>query len=127
MATILHIAGHGKNRDGSFDPGATGYIKQGEHKYYADSFFKALKKYEQKGHKVIYHTAYNVYSYRDLVALAKKYGADIVIEWHFDATGTPEAHGGHVIVYSGFAPDALDLRLRDALNDAGIGVRYDHR
>lgn len=127
MATILHIAGHGKNRDGSFDPGATGYIKQGEHKYYADSFFKHLKKYEQPGHKVIYHTAYNVYSYRDLVALAKKYGADIVIEWHFDATGTPEAHGGHVIVYSGFAPDALDLRLRDALNDAGIGVRYDHR
>ena len=27
MATILHIAGHGKKRNGTFDSGATGYIK----------------------------------------------------------------------------------------------------
>lgn len=29
----LVIAGHGKQRNGTFDPGATGYIKKGEHKY----------------------------------------------------------------------------------------------
>lgn len=125
--TILHIAGHGPLRNGGFDPGATGLISQGEWRYYANEFFDALRKYEQPGFKVIYHTAYNVYDYGDIVALAKKYNADIVIEWHFDAMSTPNAHGGHVIVYSGFAPDALDLRLRDALNDAGIGVRYEHR
>lgn len=126
MATILHIAGHGPNKNGTFDPGATGYIKQGEHKYYADSFFSYLKKYEPKGQKVIYHTAYNVYDYGNLVALARKYGKDvIVIEWHFDAA-SEKATGGHVIVYGGFQPDALDLRLRDGINKAGIGVRYEH-
>lgn len=127
MVRILHIAGHGKKRNGAFDPGATGFIKQGEHRYYAQSFFDALRKYEQPGHTAIYHTAYNVYSYGDLVALTKKHNAYIVIEWHFDATGTPNAHGGHVIVYSGFAPDELDLRLAQSLVDAGIGVRYSHR
>lgn len=128
MATILNIAGHGQKRDGSFDPGATGYIAQGEWRYYANSFFDLLKKYEPKGHKVIYHTAYNVYDYGNLVSLARQYGSDvIVIEWHFDATGTPEATGGHVIVYSGFNPDELDLRLRDGINNSGIGVRYEHR
>lgn len=128
MATILNIAGHGQKRDGSFDPGATGYVTQGEWRYYANSFFDLLKKHEPKGHKVIYHTAYNVYDYGNLVSLARSYGKDvIVIEWHFDATGTPEATGGHVIVYSGFNPDELDLRLRDGINNAGIGVRYEHR
>lgn len=128
MATILNIAGHGPLKDGGFDPGATGYITQGEHKYYVDSFFKLLKRYEPKGHKVIYHTAYNVYDYGNLVSLARSYGKNvIVIEWHFDATGTPEATGGHVIVYSGFNPDELDLRLRDGINNSGIGVRYEHR
>lgn len=127
MATILNIAGHGPNKNGTFDPGATGYIKQGEHKYYADSFFNYLKKYEPKGHKVIYHTAYNVYDYGNLVALARKYGKDvIVIEWHFDAASAA-ASGGHVIVYGGFSPDKLDLRLRDGINKAGIGVRYEHK
>ena len=127
MATILHIAGHGHNRNGTFDPGATGYITQGEWRYYTNSFFDLLKKYEPKGHKVIYHTAYNVYDYGNIVYLAKKYGNDtIVIEWHFDATGTPDATGGHVIVYSGYNPDALDLRLRDGINKI-IGVRYTHK
>lgn len=127
MATILNIAGHGKKRNGTFDSGATGYIKEGEHKYYAQSFFNYLKKYEPKGHKVIYHTAYNVYDYGNLVSLARSYGKNvIVIEWHFDATGTPEAHGGHVIVYGGFTPDELDLRLRDGIKEM-VGVRYNHK
>lgn len=126
MATILHIAGHGRNRNGSFDPGASGYIKQGEHKYYAEAFFDKLKKYEPKGHAVFYHTAYNVYDYGDIVALARKYGKNvIVIEWHFDAASAA-ATGGHVIVHSSFAPDKVDLGIRDAIKDM-VGVRYNHK
>lgn len=126
MATILHIAGHGKNRNGSFDPGASGYITQGEHRYYAQSFFDKLKKYEPKGHKVIYHIAYNVYDYGDIVTLARKYGNNvIVIEWHFDAAGEA-ASGGHVIVHSNFSPDKVDLGIRDGIKKV-IGVRYLHK
>lgn len=127
MATILHIAGHGVKRDGSFDPGASGYVTQGEWRYYAYSFFDLLKKYQVEGHKVVYHTDYNVYDYGNIVNLAKGYGDDtIVIEWHFDATGTPEASGGHVIVHSSYNPDELDLRLRDGINKL-LGVRYTHK
>ena len=127
MATILNIAGHGTKRNGQFDPGASGFVTQGEWRYYAESFFKLLKKYEPQGHTVIYHTAYNVYDYGNIVNLAKQYGNDtIVIEWHFDATGTPDASGGHVIVYSGYTPDALDLRLRDGIKKV-LGVRYTHK
>ena len=124
---ILHIAGHGKKKSGVFDPGATGFIKQGEHKYYAETFFDLLKKYEPKGHKVIYHTAYNVYNYGNIVDLAKSYGQDtVVIEWHFDAALSKSIKGGHVIVYNKFKPDALDLRLRDGINKM-VGVRYNHQ
>lgn len=126
MATILHIAGHGKNKNGSFDPGARGYITQGEHRYYAQSFFDKLKKYEPKGHVVFYHIAYNVYDYGDIVALARKYGSNvIVIEWHFDAASA-SATGGHVIVHSSFAPDKVDLGIRDGIKDM-VGVRYNHK
>ena len=58
---------------------ATGLIKQGEHKYYADTFFNSLKKYEPKGHKVVYHTEYNVYNYGNIVELTKKYGKDTIV------------------------------------------------
>lgn len=123
---ILHIAGHGKNKNGTFDPGASGYIKQGEHKYYAESFFDKLKKYEPTGYKVIYHIAYNVYDYGDIVALARKYGSNvIVIEWHFDAA-SEAATGGHVIVHSSFDPDKVDLGIRNAIKDM-VGVRYSHK
>ena len=40
MAKTLVIAGHGKNANGSFDPGATGFITKGEHKYYVASFLR---------------------------------------------------------------------------------------
>lgn len=124
---ILHIAGHGLKKNGTFDSGATGFIKQGEHKYYADMFFNSLKKYEPKGHKVVYHTEYNVYNYGNIIELAKKCGKDtIVIEWHFDASSNPDVNKGHVIVYDGFKPDALDLKLRDAIKNV-VGVRYSHR
>lgn len=128
MDIILNIAGHGPNRDGTFDPGASGYITQGEHRYYRDAFFDLLKKHEPKSHnkKVIYFTEYSVYNYGNLIALARSYGQNvIVIEWHFDAF-VESATGGHVIVYGGYAPDALDLRLRDGIEKM-VGVRYSHK
>lgn len=127
MSKILVIAGHGKNRDGSFDPGAKGFITKGEHKYYVENFFPAVRKHLPAGHKVVLFSDYNVYDRQNIVALAKSYGSDTqVIEMHYDATGSSEASGGHVIVHADFAPDTLDLKLRDWIKKH-IGVRYNHK
>lgn len=126
MATILVIAGHGKNKDGSFDPGATGIIKKGEHKYYTENFFPAVRKYLPEGHKMVLFQDYNVYSYNNLASLANKYGKDtIVVEMHYDAA-TALASGGHVIIHEDYEPDSYDLKLA-ALIKKHIGVRYSHR
>lgn len=127
MATTLVIAGHGKNANGSFDPGATGFITKGEHKYYVENFFPAVRKYLPAGHEVVLFSEYNVYDRSNLVALANKYGKDTrVIEMHYDATGSESANGGHVIVHSNYEPDQLDLKLRDVIKKH-IGVRYNHK
>lgn len=123
--THLLIAGHGKRKNGTFDPGATGIISKGEHRYVKENLFPAMKKHVGDA-DVVFFDDYNVYDYGDIVALAKKYGKDTkVTEVHYDA-GDSSANGGHVIVYSGYAPDALDLRLRDAIKSM-IGVRYKHK
>lgn len=123
--THLLIAGHGKRKNGTFDPGATGLISKGEHKYVKENLFPAMKKYVGDA-DVVFFDDYNVYDHGDIVALAKKYGKDTkVTEIHYDA-GNSDASGGHVIVYSGYAPDALDLRLRDAIKSM-VGVRYNHK
>ena len=124
MPTVLLIAGHGLNKNnGYFDPGAQAYVPKGEHRWYAEDVFPAMKKYLPDNADVVFHTAYNVYSHKNLVSLAKSYGSDtIVIECHFDAGGAAYSKaGGHVIIYSGFEPDALDLRLRDAIK-ATVGL-----
>lgn len=127
MATILVIAGHGKNRDGSFDPGATGFIAKGEHKYYVESFFPAVRKYLPAGHNVVLFSDYNVYDRSNLATLAKSYGSDTkVFEMHYDATGSATASGGHVIVHADYEPDELDLKTRDWIKKH-IGVRYNHK
>lgn len=116
----LLIAGHGKKRNGTFDPGACGYITKGENRYMSENFFPAMKKYVPPGVQATFHTAYNVYDYQNLATLARGY--DAVIEFHYDAVHVPTAHGGHVIVYGGFKPDAMDLRLRDVIKKH-IGLR----
>ena len=123
MAKHLLIAGHGQRKDGTFDPGATGFITKGEHRYMKENLFPAMKKYANDS--FIFFDSYNVFSHGDIVALAKKYNADTVTEFHYDASGSAQASGGHVIVYSHFKPDAMDLRLRDAI-DSMAGVRYSH-
>lgn len=123
MATHLIIAGHGKRKNGTFDPGASGYIAKGEHRYMKENLFPAMKRYA--GKDFIFFDEYNVYSHGNIVSLARKYKADTVTEVHFDASGSQQASGGHVIVYSHYKPDDMDLRLRDAIKSMA-GVRYSH-
>lgn len=127
MSKVLFIAGHGLNRrNGYFDSGATGFISKGEHKYYKEDIFPKMKQYLHKDdvNKAIFHDSYNVYSENNIVSLAKTYGSDTqVIECHYDATGSSTAKGGHVIVYSGFKADKLDLALRDFIG-SHLGLAY---
>jgi|GEM_PF-3383501 len=127
MTKILLIAGHGENRNGSFDPGALGYISKGEHKYYEEDFFKAVEKFLPANSNVVLFSKYNVYDYKDLVVLAKSYGEDTnVVEMHYDASNDGTASGGHVIIHAYYAPDKFDLAIRDVVKKH-IGVRYTHK
>lgn len=127
MSKTLWIAGHGLNKNnGHFDSGATGFITKGEHKYFRDDVFPKLKEYIHKDDlkDSVFHTEYNVYSHNNIVSLAKGLGSDTrVIECHFDAVSNTNARGGHVIIYSGFTPDKLDLAIRDVISK-NIGLAY---
>ena len=127
--TVLFIAGHGRKRNGAFDPGAAGMVKEGEHRYMTNKLFPAIRKHLPAGAKAQFFTSHNVFDYGDIVAQARKYGKDtIVIECHFDAVGNSTAKGGHVIIYSGYKPDSIDLALVKAIKDSvGIFTGYKHR
>lgn len=126
--TVLFIAGHGRKRNGVFDPGAVGMVKEGEHRYMTNKLFPAIRKHLPAGAKAQFFTSHNVFDYGDIVAQARKYGKDtIVIECHFDAVGNSAAKGGHVIIYSGYKPDSIDLALIKSLKDSiGIFSGYRH-
>ncbi|WP_271401429.1 N-acetylmuramoyl-L-alanine amidase [Salinicoccus roseus] len=127
MVKHLIIAGHGKQYDGSFDPGATGYIKKGEHKYVRDDLFPAMKRYLPKGADVVFYDALKVSSNGNLANIVNYYNPDQVTEIHFDAHELgSSARGGHVIIHSDYLPDEYDLALRDAI-ESMVGVRYSHR
>lgn len=125
MTTYLCIAGHGRNRaTGGFDSGATGYMTKGEHRFFKEDFFPAMKRHVHPDDKFVFFSDYNVYSANNIVSLAKGYGNDTVVtEFHFDATGNNTASGGHVIIYSGFEPDKVDLAIRDVIAKH-IGLAY---
>lgn len=125
MATYLIIAGHGPQRNGTFDPGATGFITKGEHRLFRDDYFPMMKKYVTKNDTFIFYHERKVSNWGNLVQLVRQYSVDEVIELHFDAF-TSNARGGHVIIHSDYAPDDMDLRLRDAIEEM-VGVRYTHR
>lgn len=124
----LFIAGHGKNKNGTFDSGATGYISEGEHNFMVKRLFPAMKKYIPTNEQVIFHTDYNVYSYRNIVALARKYGRKIsVTEFHFDSSTNANAQGGHVIIWKHYKPDLVDINLAKAIgNTVGLNKAYNH-
>ena len=121
----LIIAGHGKQRNGTFDPGATGLIKKGEHKYVVEDLFPAMKRHLPKGHNLVFFDKYKVSNYGNIASLAKEYGASQITEIHYDAAAE-SASRGHVIVHKNFAPDKTDLALRDAIKNM-LGVRYNHK
>ena len=124
MTIYLCVAGHGRRPNGTFDSGATGLISKGEHRYFAEDFFPAMKKYAND--QFVFYTEKNVLAHNSIKSLAGKYKDVKYIEFHYDATSTPNAHGGHVIIHRDYAPDAIDLQLRDAISDM-VGVRYEHR
>src|SRR5690625_1279478 len=115
MGNHLLIAGHGKRRNGTFDPGATGHISKGEHRYVSEDLFPAMRKFVPEDHNIVFFDKYNVFDHGNIVALARQYDADEVTEVHFDAASAA-ASGGHVIIYSGYSPDKMDLSLRDAID-----------
>ncbi len=123
--THLLIAGHGKQKNGGFDPGASGLISKGEHRYMKEDLFPAMKKFLPKGHDLVFFDEYNVYSYGNIVSLAKKYNASQITEFHFDAAGS-SAKGGHVIIHSSYSPDKMDLALRDTIKSM-VGTIYSHK
>ncbi len=125
MAKHLVIAGHGMQRNKTFDPGATGLITKGEHRYVSDDLFPAMKKFLPKNHNVVFFDKYKVSNYGNIVALAKQYNATQITEIHYDAASA-SASGGHVIIYSGYSPDKTDLALRDVIKKK-VGVRYSHK
>lgn len=121
----LIIAGHGNQRNGTFDPGATGLITKGEHRYVRDDLFPAMKRHLPKGANVTFYDARKVSNYGNLQAIVNQYNAEQVTEIHFDAASA-SARGGHVIIHSAYGPDKYDLRLRDAIRTM-TGVRYNHK
>ena len=125
MSKHLLIAGHGMQRNGRFDPGATGVIKKGEHKYMVEDLFPAMRKFLPKNHNVVFFTKHKVSNHGDLLRLAKQYNATEVTEFHYDAA-TQAARKGHVIVHSNKTPDNMDVALRNAIRNM-LGVRYSHK
>lgn len=121
----LIIAGHGHQRDGSFDPGATGFITKGEYRYMVENLFPLMKKYIPKDAKVIFYDRLKVSNHGNLVRLVNEYGADEVIEFHYDAF-TNQARGGHVNIHSDYSPDDMDLRIRDGIGEM-VGLRFTHK
>lgn len=111
----LIIAGHGKQRNGTFDPGATGLIEKGEHRYVVEDLFPAMRKHLPSKHNLVFFSNHKVSNYGDIVSLARKYKAKQITEIHFDSAGAA-ATGGHVIIHRDYAPDKVDLALRDAIN-----------
>lgn len=131
MTRYLCIAGHGPQRNGTFDPGATGFITKGEYRYMKEDVFPAMKKFTPNNAYVIYFTDHKVSNHGSLARLVKELNIDEVIEFHFDAFSAT-ARGGHVIIHADYAPDAMDLRIRDAIGsmmkDTNFdGLRFTHR
>ena len=112
-------------RNGRFDPGATGIIRKGEHKYVVEDLFPAMRRHLPKNHNVVFFSKHKVSNYGDLVSLVRQYNATQVTEIHYDAA-TSAARRGHVIIHSDNSPDKIDLALRDAINNM-VGVRYTHK
>ncbi|AJD92017.1 hypothetical protein JMA_27000 [Jeotgalibacillus malaysiensis] len=104
MGKKLIVLGHGYDRNGNFDPGATGNGTS-EHEWLNGVFLASLRKYAD-GHDIDFYTQ-NMFANRDANTVT---GYDDIIELHLDAASAA-AKGGHVIIYHKYSPDAMDHRL----------------
>ena len=123
----LLISGHGYN-----DPGATGN-GENERDFIRREITPRVAKHinATKGHKAeVYNPDWNMYA--DSAAGQRKnkpygmykYYANTfasMTEFHLDAASA-SATGGHVIIYSGFVPDAIDTRIGNAIKKY-VGLR----
>lgn len=127
VKTHLIVAGHG-----NVDPGAIGNGTN-ERDFTRNHIVDRVAKYinATPGHKaVVYNKKNNMFVDTQYGAgygmyWAKAQGYDTVTEYHLDAASA-SARGGHVIVYNGFAPDNIDLGIRDAIKKY-VGIRYTHK
>lgn len=103
VSKILIALGHGRSKNGAWDPGARGNGTT-EADWLRGPFLTSLKKYA--GKEIDFYEQ-NLFGNRE-AATIKKY--DDVIELHLDAA-SPAAKGGHVIIYGNYKPDAMDQRL----------------
>ncbi len=107
MAKILLVAGHG-NKNKRVDPGAGGggYNER-------DSMRLLVQKIKALVPDVvdIYDMSLDCFQVNGLASTAYKE----VIEFHMDGATNANAHGGHVIIYVSYSPDALDTRLKNVI------------
>lgn len=116
------IAGHGRGRYGRFDPGAcaNGYTENERMKVLCQ------KMESLSGGKIVAITDHDVYSYGDVVTLAKKHGVQSVTEYHLNAACS-SAYGAEVLVKNGLTPDSTDKALLKGLTGLGFynrGIKY---
>ena len=126
MGKHLIVAGHGGIDGGAYGNGTN--ERDFTRTYFVDQIAEAINAISGES-AVVYDKRRNAYSdtYNGGgVYWQKKQGFTTVTELHLDAFNNPSASGGHVIVYKGFAPDAIDLGIRDVIRKY-VGVRYSHK
>lgn len=108
MADTLIALGHGRSRNGSWDPGANGNGTT-EADWLRGAFLQSLKKYA--GNEIDFYEQ-NMFANRDADRIK---GYKDIVELHLDAASAA-AKGGHVIIYKGYQPDDMDRRLGETIN-----------
>lgn len=114
MTNILISLGHGLDKRSVYDPGANGNGTT-EASWLRGGFLTSLKKYA--GNKIDFYEQ-NMFANREADTIT---GYDEVIELHLDAASSTRI-GGHVIVYKGYKPDAMDNRLGNVI-EKHFGLR----
>lgn len=126
MGKHLIIAGHGGSDGGAY--GNNTNERDFTRTYFVDQIAAAINSISGES-AVVYDKRQNAYldTYNGGgLYWAKKQGFTTVTEFHEDGSTSSSASGGHVIVYNGFIPDAIDLGIRDVIHKY-VGTRYTHK
>lgn len=114
---ILITLGHGPDRDGNYDQGASGNGET-EAGWLRGPFLTSMKGYAEDSSADIEFYEEDMYANRDAATIE---GYDAVIELHMDSAESAAASGGHLIIYEQDDPDDLDRALRDMV-DKHFGI-----